>query len=588
MTRRAKQMVVLVALLQGLLLYLADIGYDNGCWPFSALFGRICWYSLVLAVPSVLLLSIRRLDDRRFWQHMIGVLVVVSLLSWWTAYNAGGGPDLNSASVLIPFGISLSLGWFVLLPFLQLRQRHQRWMTPYSELFEQAWQNGLALVLAGLFTGLSWGVLHLWGALFKLIGIHAFADLFRSDPFEYLATGIMVGLGILIARTQERTLHAARRLVLAIFKLLLPLLALVLALFVLTLPFTGLEKLWTSFSAAGLLMSMLVLMLVFVNAVYQDGEQERPYTRWVRWLADAALLLAPVVAALAVYAIWLRVGQYGWTAERVWAMLAALVLAAHVIGYAIAVTRRHGTWLAPIGRINTVMALIVIALVVLCNSPTLDVHRISVNNQLARLADGRVSAAKFDLDMLRRKSGRQGYQALLQLADSKAAKDNPDFAKRIAQSIKHGGERRFLTESRRKSRTIDDVSELRNHLKLVAGHPQPDKSFYTYILAHAPEVLGCQLRSSDCVLISKDLDHDGAAEQLLCLLGMGLSRCFVYQQRGSGDWAMVGSYQWRQSDDKNRTAATKALRHGQLTAITPKWDRLQIGDSSAAMSESRP
>ncbi len=585
MTRSAKQMVVLVALLQGLLLYLADIGYDNGWWPFSALSGRICWYSLVLAVPSVLLLSIRRLDDRCFWQHMAGVLVVVSLLTWWTAYNAGGGPDLNSASVLVPFGTSLSLAWFVLLPFLQLRQRHQRWMTPYPELFEQAWQNGLALVLAGMFTGLSWGVLHLWAALFKLIGIHAFADLFRSDPFEYLATGIMVGLGILIARTQERTLHAARRLVLAIFKLLLPLLSLVLVLFVLTLPFTGLEKLWTSFSAAGLLMSMLVLMLVFVNAVYQDGEQDPPYTRWVRWLANAALLLAPIIAVLATYAIWLRVGQYGWTAERMWAMLAALVLAAHAVGYAIAVTRRRGAWLAPIGRINTVLALIVIALVVLCNSPTLDVHRISVNNQLARLADGRVSAAKFDLDMLRRESGGQGYQALLQLADSKAAQDNPDFAKEIRQRIERGGVYRAVTKAQRQNQHITNVDELRKHIVMVAGDKPLDDSFFRFLLDDDSRTR-CLNRNGDCVLLSRDLDGDGTTEHLVCILGPPSSPlCNVYQHDDKRGWRVAGYYMWRYTHGENRDPVIEALRRGQLQTAPAPWPQLKIGDATATFEE---
>lgn len=359
MTRSAKQLVVLVALLQGLLLYLADVGYDHGWWPFAALSGRICWYALVLAVPSVLLLSIRRLADRRLWQHMVGVLVVVSLLSWWVAFSAGGVPDLNSSSVLIPFGTTLSLGWLVLLPFLQVRQQHERWVTPYPDLFEHAWQNALALTLASLFVGLSWGVLWLWAALFKMIGVNIFSDLFRLTSFEYLATGVMIGLGILIARTQERTLHTARNLLLAIFKLLLPLLALVLVLFVITLPLTGLGKLSASFSAAGLLMTMLVLM-----------------------------------------------------------------------------------------------PLVVIALVVLGNSPTLDVQRISVNSQLARLADGRVSATDFDLKMLRKDSGPQGYQALLQLADGKPAQDNPAFAKRIRQTIEHGGQHQFFTTHQRESQTI--------------------------------------------------------------------------------------------------------------------------------------
>ena len=52
LSRNARAFIVLVALLQGGLMYLAQRGTELDWWPFSGLGGRICWYTLVLTVPT--------------------------------------------------------------------------------------------------------------------------------------------------------------------------------------------------------------------------------------------------------------------------------------------------------------------------------------------------------------------------------------------------------------------------------------------------------------------------------------------------------------------------------------------------------
>src|SRR5690606_26940164 len=263
LARDERAFIVLLAVLQGGLMYLAQKGHASGWWPFAALSGRVCWYTLVLAVPTMMALSVVRLRDGRFWQQAAGAALVVGALAAWAARQATGGPGVQAGSVLAPFGASVAVGPFVALPWLQCRLAHGHWRAPYACLFGHAWQNTLTLALAALFTGICWLVLWLWGALFALVKIDFFRELFREDAFVYLATGAMAGLGVLIGRTQRRAVQVARRLLLAIFTGLLPLLAFIAVLFVASLPFTGLAPLWEMRSAASTLVAVVALLVAF-------------------------------------------------------------------------------------------------------------------------------------------------------------------------------------------------------------------------------------------------------------------------------------------------------------------------------------
>src|SRR5690554_6393797 len=114
-------------------------------------------------------LSVGRLRDVRFWQHAVGALGVFAGLAAWASWNATGAPGIRADQVLGPFGVSIAIGLFVSLPWLQCRLAHGHWQAPYPCLFEHAWQNALTLALAALFTGICWLVLALWGALFALV-----------------------------------------------------------------------------------------------------------------------------------------------------------------------------------------------------------------------------------------------------------------------------------------------------------------------------------------------------------------------------------------------------------------------------------
>jgi len=581
--RPTRSFIVLVALLQGGLLYLAQKGTTEGWWPFAALSGRICWYTLVLAVPTAMILSVVELRDKSFWRHAALLAALFAALAIWAVWNATGAPGIRSWKVLAPFGISLGIGLFIALPWWQGRLARGTWRQPYAALFEHAWQNALTLLLAALFTGICWAVLWLWAALFELVKIDFFRELFREDAFVHLATGAMAGFGILIGRTQQRPVQVARQILFAVLKGLLPLLAFIALLFAASLPFTGLQPLWHTDSAAVTLVSLIALLVIFVNAVFQEGTGPRPYPTWLRRVVEVAVLVLPLYAALALLAMGLRIGQYGWTPDRFWAGLLVLIAALHAFGYAWVVLRSRGDahWLQRLPRVNCTLAWVAIALAVLANSPLLDPYRVTVSSQIARVSASAPTLAQDDLDQLRFDSGRRGYEALRALRANPALRDHADALAAVDRTLarmQRWGD--FATARERERDLLRDEAQLRRQIAVAPGTGDIDATWWQAVLGERLKSGDCRLRGADCVVMQRDLDSDGRNEVLLCAIHAGrLAVCQVHVLH-KGQWHDVGQASFYAVDkDKTWPAQEAALRQGRIALRPRRWPDLAIGDS---------
>ncbi|QOW21934.1 DUF4153 domain-containing protein [Novilysobacter avium] len=579
--RQVQLFIVLLALLQALALWIVWVGVERD-WPLLGALGtRVCWYTLVLSVPTAMALSVQRLDDARFWQNTALVGVVFLALGAWVARAATGAPGLEASAVLTPFAISMAAALFVAGPFLQCRQAHGRWCAPYPELFAHAWQNLLTLLVAGFFTGICWAVLGLWAGLFTLIGVEFFADLFTGTAFAYLATGLFAGLGVLVGRSQARPVQVMRRLLIAIFTGLFPLLAAIAVLFVVTLPFTGLEPLWSTRSAATVLMALLVAMVVFANAVYQDGDDPAPYPRPLRVLAAAGLVVLPVFAVLALVALGLRVGQYGWSVERIWAAIAAAILTVHAFGYAWAALDRRGRWLARIEPVNVTAALAGLLLVLLANSPVLDPQRIAAASQAQRLLDGRTRADDFDEAYLRYRSGRAGYKTLQGLSKAPQVTSNAGLADRIERALLQTERYQPWNSDGETTATGEDRASLQPGAIPVIG-PEPETGWWDALAARDLDAVGCGQPGSDCIAIVRDLDADGVLDVLLCHLGVDHTvHCRVHA-RENGIWYDIAPVVM--FDDGTRKLSG-ALRRGEVTLVPRRWPDLEVAGQRSAIED---
>ncbi len=173
----------------------------------------------------------------------------------------------------------------------------------------------------------------LWAALFKVIQIDFFDDLFAKQWFYYPTLSLAFAFGIIIFRNQAGVIDTITRIQQALMKFLLVILALVSVLFMLALPFTGLTPLWKTGHGSLLILCLQALMLFFLNAVYQADAESRPYPLWLHRAIYAAVALLPVYSLIACYGLMLRVEQYGWSVSRCWGLVLWAILALFSVGY---------------------------------------------------------------------------------------------------------------------------------------------------------------------------------------------------------------------------------------------------------------
>jgi len=137
-------------------------------------------------------------------------------------------------------------------------------------------------------------------------------------------------------------------------------------------------------------------------------------------LAARALALAlPVLAGLALWALALRIGQYGLTPDRIFAALAAALALGYGLAYGAAAL--SGAWAAGIRRANPWLALAALALAALWCTPLLNPERLSTAAQIARLTGGAAAAGEVDLWPMANMWGRAGEAGIERLRASDGA-----------------------------------------------------------------------------------------------------------------------------------------------------------------------
>lgn len=233
-----------------------------------------------------------------------------------------------------------------------------------------------------------WGTLWLGAALFALVGSTLLQQVLSKGWVILPLTAAAFACGMELTDVRPGIIRGIRTLGLSLLSWLLPVATVLIAAFLLCLPAFGVDALWYTRHATQLLVVAALLLIVLLNAAFQNGVVYAELPRIVRNSARlAAGLLAPVIA-LALYALNLRVDQYGWSVDRVGVAAALLVLSSYAAGYLWA-TAQRGPWQSRLARVNIVCALLTVATLLALLSPLVDPARIEVDSQMARLAAGR-------------------------------------------------------------------------------------------------------------------------------------------------------------------------------------------------------
>jgi hypothetical protein len=290
----------------------------------------------------------------------------------------------------------------------------RRVMAHYSTYFDVSWKLAVQIVFTLAFTVFFWVLLALGMGLFELIHIKLFSQIITQSWFAISVTTLAISMALHITDMNVSIVRGIRTLSLVLFSSLLPLITAIISLFFLSLCFTGLTPLWQTGYASALLLVSASILIILINTSYQNGQHEKPLSILQYYSTNvAACLLVPIVA-LAIYALNLRVQQYGWSVQRLEAAAWMTIVTFYAIGYALAVFVSRG-WFTFIECWNFAAACLVLITYLALFTPIADPARLMVISQLSRLESGKIMPDKFDFKALRLEGLSFGVQALKKL-----------------------------------------------------------------------------------------------------------------------------------------------------------------------------
>ncbi|MGY2736781.1 DUF4153 domain-containing protein [Sphingomonas sp. UYP23] len=355
------------------------------------------------------------LERRRWWWAAlfgVGVGALAGLIVYWNGGGWGAWRDWHSASLFLSIAIAV--------PLFQTARDQGAWRFPYADVHGEAWTNVVLWGACSLFTGVAFALAWLLSALFDLIGLHFLRDLLRHDWFNALLFGASFGGALGLLRERDGVLRLLQRVVTAVLAVLAPVLGAGLVIFLLALPFTGLDALWEATkSTTPILLSCVIGALILANAVIGNGADDEATNPLLRFGAMALAHSVLPLAVIAAIATGLRIGQYGLTPDRMWAVVFVGLASVYGVAYLVALVRGRLGWNAFVRPSNLRLAFIVTGVGLLLATPIARFNALSTADQVARLESKRIPAAKFDWAALAFDFGDPGKAALRRLAGSK-------------------------------------------------------------------------------------------------------------------------------------------------------------------------
>jgi hypothetical protein len=540
-----------LGLAQGLVLYALSEARNRVLGPVP--FGVLAMVAMF--APVVVLGALGGVRGRTLLIWTLAATTVLAVIGGYEAAMRWENPPPTLARwPEPPFLLLIPPLLFVVHSLVLAADAEGRWWASYPRYFEVAWTSAVRVMLSLAFLGAFWLLIFIGAGLFSLIDVKVFWETVREPVFAFPASGIVFAVAVHLTDRSANLVRGVRTLALGLLSWLGPVMTLIVLGFLATLPFTGLQPLWETKRATGILLSAAAALTVLVNAAYQDGAPPVRVPMVLHWSGRiAALLLAPLVA-LAAVGVGLRIGQHGLTPERVQAAAFVFVAAVYALGYFYAALRL-GIWLRRVEATNLVAAHVAALILLAILTPIGDPTRLSVANQLGRLASGKVTSEAFDYAFLRFHAGRIGHEALEQLARGEAAK--PDTARRAKAAL-------AASDS-------GDLIPAKPPRRIQArGKPLP-ADFIPENWGKGGEnpFSACAQASRDCIAWQRDLDGDAAEEVLI----VGASEVRVYR-RGAARWELAGrlapSYCEGVMDE---------LEAGRFTVVDPRpaWREVMVG-----------
>lgn len=401
-------------------------------------------------------LSAERLRLKWAVAFAVGAGAVLAFVGWFTLRYDPEYAELAEW----PF-LAASFGLLLATPLFQTIRDEGRWRFPYQRLHGHAWTDAVIGAASIAFMLITFLLVLLVGQLFSLIGITLISDLWENAWSVLGLAGASFGGAAAMLRERDGLLGTLQRVVQIILSVLAPILAAAVALFLMALPATGLTPLWETDHATPILLFCAAGALLFANAVIGNGREERSPSQILQFSALVLSLSILPFAIIAAVSMGTRIGQYGWTPERLWGAVAVGLALVYGAAYFWSVVKGRFDFDDVIRPLNIKLAIATCGLAILLAMPFIDFGAISTRSQLARLTSGVVPVDKFDWSALRYDFGPAGRAALARLVKSPDAK--------ISAAAKDANATGNRWELEDKARNVASAETLSKKIRILPG-----------------------------------------------------------------------------------------------------------------------
>lgn len=439
----------------------------------------------------------------------------------------------------------------------------------YPRLFRVAWRNALLVPIAALLTGIFW--ILLWAAnwLMSTVGVGALDRLLQQPAFNLVVGSTVFGLATGLALRRADSLVAVRRLWLALNAWFLPLALGFAVVWLVALAVAGTSALFETKRAAFYLFWFAALTVTFTNAAFQDGRESPAYPRWLSRMLAWAWLAMPPLALIALWALWGRVAQHGWTPDRIWGAVVGVLLTVHTCGYALSLHDRT-RWMGALPNTNVVAAVLKVVVLVALLSPLADARRISVASQVARLESGAVAPQNFDWAFLEHQAGSYGKRALERLAS--AGGGVPRTIQEQAAVVLLKG---APTPSPARQDEQKALATLQEKIVVMPKSSRPDPALLAWLARPTADWRErmCIASPGHCALWLVDLDGDRNNEAILLWENEQRVTTAVLYAIESEGWR-------RQGDLRGRLVSLQAwldaIEQKKIELVAPRWRDIKV------------
>ena len=426
----------------------------------------------------------------------------------------------------------------------------------YADLFENGWNNHFFFLFSALLTGGFLLILLLGTTLFDSIGLDV-SDIIWNKHVTPIIVATLVGAGIGISREHESLIFKIRSVFFALFKVMAYLAAAIVILFAISLPFSW-QGLFSNDSTSIILLSLVGVSILLLNTLVD--EDSKPIAVWSNRIFRVQIALLSVFSLLSVYAIILRIQQYGLMPNRIVALSIAIMLALYGISYAYQMLKQRGQWGKGIAASNPLLAMIWLGVLIALSSPLLDPVRLSVNSQLERLQSGKASVETFDFYALKYRLGKKGEEALEEI---RRWKDHPDYAL-------------FEKYSDQPNSRINSPSQ--PIIFTMLG----EEPLHFSALKESYSAYRCN-KKQPCFVKMLDMDRDNVKEALVIdfknnYISVDILEYEAEDPQREKKWVRQRSLSTYLSGNQSIEQSIEALKAGKLKLLRPRYNDLQLGE----------